>query len=423
MVVCMVNSNYTYHMDKTLLTMSKRELGRYDIIKRLIEEEINGTEAAGLVGLSVRQTKRLKAAVLAGGPEGLIHKNRGRTSNRGIPEKERDKIVKLLNEKYHDFWPTHASEKLSELHNIKHDPKTIRSIMIKEDLWKPRKTKNKEHREWRQRRAFYGEMEQFDGSYHKWLEDRVEGKQCLLLSVDDATGDITHGKFDTDEGVFPVFGFWREYVEQNGKPMSIYTDKFSTYKMTQETALNNHDTKTQFQRAMAELGIEPIFANSPEAKGRVETMFRTLQNRLIKEMRLKNIKTVEQANKYLKEEFIPWYNNKYSVEPRGKSDLHKELSDKDKKQIDCILSRQENRTIQNDFTISFKTKWFQLLEGQPVTVQKKDKVIMEERLDGSIKIRLHGKYLNYKIIPKGVKAIKRNIPWVLAAKSVKTPIY
>jgi len=410
-------------MDKTFLTMSKREISRYDIINRLIREEINGTEASCLIGLSVRQIKRLKSAVLTGGPKNLIHGNRGKENNRRIPEKERKKIVKLLHEKYYDFWPTHASEKLDLVHNMRHDPKTIRSIMIKEGLWKPRKTKSKEHREWRQRRVFYGEMQQFDGSYHRWLEDRIENKQCLLLAVDDATGRITYAKFDKNEGLFPVFGFWREYLEKNGKPMNIYTDRFSTYKMTQETALNNHDTKTQFQRAMAELNIEPIFAHSPEAKGRVETMFGTLQNRLIKEMRLKKIKTVKQANIYLKEEFILWYNHKYSVEPRGSGNLHKELSDKDKKEIDNILSRQENRIIQNDFTISFKTKWFQLLKEQLVTVQKKDKVIIEERLDGSIKIRLRGKYLNYKIVPKGIKTIKKEIPWVLAATPTKPPIY
>jgi len=409
-------------MDKTFLTMSNREINRYDIIKRLIREEINGTEASCLVGLSVRQTKRLKAAVLIGGPKGLIHGNRGKTGNRGMPDKEREKIIELLNKHYHDFWPTHASEKLEE-HGIKRDPKTIRSIMIKEGLWKKKKSKKKEHREWRQRKPFYGEMQQFDGSYHKWLEDRVEGKQCLLLAVDDATGKITYAKFDANEGVFPVFGFWREYIEKNGKPMSIYTDKFSTYKMNQETAINNHDTKTQFQRAMEELSIEPIFANSPEAKGRVETMFGTLQNRLIKEMRLKNIKTITKANKYLTEEFIPWYNHTYSVEPRGESDLHKELSDKDKKQLDNILSRQTMRIIQNDFTISFNTQWYQLLKEQPATIQKKDKVVMEERLDESIKICLRGKYLNYKIIPKGIKAIKKDTPWVIAATPTKSPIY
>lgn len=162
--------------------------------------------------------------------------------------------------------------------------------MIEEGLWKPKKNKNKkEHREWRQRRAHYGEMQQFDGSYHHWLEDRGNtGKICLLLSVDDATGQITHAKFEEHEGVFPVFEFWQEYLLKHGKPMSIYMDRFSTYSMNQKTAKENPDTLTQFQRAMKELRIESILANSPEAKGRVETMFGTLQNRLVKEMKKTN---------------------------------------------------------------------------------------------------------------------------------------
>ena len=410
-------------MDKTFLAMSKKEIGHYDIIQRLIRGEINGSQAADLAHLSTRHIRRMKALTCKKGVAGLIHGNRGKHGNRRLPDKERLKIIQLLHKNYHDFWPTHASEKLNEIHNIRHDPKTIRSIMIAEELWKPRKTKKKEHREWRQRRAFYGEMQQFDGSYHCWFEDRIEGKQCLLLSVDDATGDITHARFSKDEGTFPVFDFWLEYVENNGKPMSIYTDRFSTYKMTQQQAVENHDTKTQFQRAMEELNIETIFALSPEAKGRVETMFGTLQNRLIKEMRLKNISSIEKANQYLKDEFIPWYNKKYSVEARGESNLHKKLNEDDKKHMESILSRQTQRTVQNDFTISFDTRWHQLLKEQPVTVQKRDRVIMEERVNGEIKIRLRGKYLNYKIIPKGIKEVKKNIPWVLATPTVKTPIY
>ena len=140
-------------------------------------------------------------------------------------------------------------------------------------------------------------------------------------------------------------------------------------------------------------------------------------------MRLKNIKTITKANEYLTEEFILWYNRTYSVEPRGESDLHKELNDKDKKQLDNILSRQTKRIIQNDFTISFNTQWYQLPKEQLATIQKKDKVVMEERLDKSIKIRLRGKYLNYKIIPKKIKALKKDTPWVIAATSAKSPIY
>lgn len=409
-------------MAKTFLTMSNQDLNRYGIINRLIEKEINGSDASKLTGLSKRQIRRLKKAVKQFGPKGLVHGNKGKESNNKIPEKEKKKIIKLLNEKYYDLWPTHAGEKLEENHGIKRDPKTIRKIMISEGLWKPKKIKKKEHREWRQRKAFYGEMEQFDGSYHKWFEDGLEGKQCLLLSVDDATSQITFAEFGKDEGVFSVFNFWLKYLQNNGKPMSIYTDRFSTYKMTQKQAMDNHDTKTQFQRAMEELKIEPIFAHSPEAKGRVERTFGILQNRLVKEMRLKKIKTIEKANLYLKEDFIPKYNKKHFVESRGKCDIHKPLTKTENKQLDSIFSRQTTRTIQNDFTISFKNEWYQLTKEQPVTIQKRDKITVEEKTDNTVKIKLRGKYLNYKIIPKGIKKIKKDIPWVIPATPSKNKI-
>jgi len=404
-------------MAKTFLSMSKEELSRYDIIKRLIRGEINGTEASKFIGLSIRQTRRLKAGVKENGPKALIHGNRGKQSNSALPAKEREKIIKLLHENYYDFWPTHASEKLAEVHDIVRDPKTIRQILIDEKLWKPRKNKKKEHREWRLRKAHYGEMQQFDGSYHEWFEERIPGKQCLLLAVDDATSSITKAKFDEHEGVFPVFAFWREYLLKQGKPMNIYMDRFSTYSMNQKLAKENPDTLTQFQRAMRELRIESILAHSAEAKGRVETMFKTLQNRLVKEMRLKKINTIEQANKYLQDEFIHWYNNKYAVQSRAKANLHNKLTNGELKKLDSIFSRQEQRTVQNDFTISYKTHWFQLTKQQPVTIQKRDKVIVEEYKDNSIQIRLRGKYLNYTTIQKGQKQVKKTIPWILHANS------
>ena len=405
-------------MVKTFLLMSNQDLSRYDIIKRLIRKEVNGAEAAKLLSLSVRQIRRLKGGVASYGPTALSHGNRGKISNRRLPDKERNKIIKLLHEHYYDFWPTHASEKLDEIHHITHDPKTIRQIMIDEKLWKPRKEKKKkQHREWRQRRAYYGEMQQFDGSYEYWFEDQAP-KCCLLLSIDDATGNITHAKFDEDEGVFPVFTFWLEYLQIHGKPMSIYVDKFSTYSMNHKQAKENPNTLTQFQRAMQELRIEPILANSPEAKGRVETTFGTLQNRLIKEMRLKNISTIVIANEYLKNEFIPWYNAKYAIQPRSRTNLHSKLNKSEQNKLLSILSRQKIRTIQNDFTISFNKQWYQLTKHQLATICKQDKVIMEERIDGLIKIRLRGKYLNYELIDKGQKQIKRQIPWVIAASYI-----
>lgn len=403
------------------LTMTQREVDRYAIIKKLINKEINGTHAAELLNLSVRQIKRLKAKAKKYGPKGLIHGNRGRISNCSIPKQEKKKIIQLLHKHYPDFKPGFASEKLDEKHNIKRDPKTIRQIMIEQELWKPKQKKKKEYRSWRQRKACFGEMVQFDGSYEYWFENRGP-YCCLLAAIDDATGIPIKAKFDFDEGVFPVFGFWHEYVRENGKPYSIYLDKFSTYKMSQKTAQENHDTLTQFQRAMQELNIEPITAHSCQAKGRIERLFETFQDRLIKEMRLANISTIEQANIFLEKEFLPKYRLKYAVEPRSKTDLHKPLSQKESNNLDAIFSRQYTRTIKNDFTISFEKQWYQLLKDQPITICKKDKVIVEQRLNNTIQFRLRGKHLNYKLISERPKKIK-SIPWVITAnqKSVYIP--
>lgn len=402
------------------LTMNQKEIFRYDIIKRLIRKEINGTKAAELLALSIRQIKRLKSNVIKSGASGLVHGNRGKPSNRCLPDLEKKKIIMLLNKYYADFGPTFACEKLAEKHKLRRDPKTIRQIMIQEELWSiKQKRKQCEHRAWRQRRACFGEMEQFDGSYHHWFEDRGE-KSCLLLSVDDATGKITKAEISENEGVFPVFAFWHEYIEKYGKPLIIYTDKFSTYKMTQKVALENHDLKTQFQRALTELKIEPIFANSPQAKGRVERMFGTLQDRLTKELRLNNISTVEEANIFLRQEFIPKYNQQFGVQARSQANLHQPLSKNEKQRITSIFSRQTTRTVQNDFTISFGNQWHQLTKDQPATVCKRDEVIMEEHLDNSLKIRFKGKYLNYNLIPKIRKYQKhKQIPWVIAASPIK----
>lgn len=406
-------------MEKYLI-MTSKELNRYSIIKKLINKEINGTQAAKLLKLSTRHIKRLKAGVKKYGPKALIHGNRGKASNRSIPDQEKERIIKLLHKHYHDFKPTFASEKLAERHTIERDAKTIRQIMIDQGLWKPKSKKQSQYRSWRQRKACYGEMEQFDGSYHHWFEDRGP-YCCLLASIDDATGIPTKAKFDFHEGVFPVFSFWQEYLKENGKPYSIYLDKFSTYKMCQKVAQENHDTLTQFERAMNELNIEPITAHSCQAKGRVERLFKTFQDRLIKELRLANISTIEQGNRFLRKVFLHKYRTKYAVEPRSKANLHKPLSQKERNNLDSIFSRQYTRTIRNDFTISFKNQWCQLSRHQPVTIYKQDTITVEERLDNTIHFRLRGKYLNYELLPERPKKIKS--PWVIAAtkKSVYTP--
>ena len=207
------------------ITMSKKEIDRLDIIKRLIRKDFNGTKASSLLNLSTRQVRTLKKKVKKNGAKGLIHGNRGKTSNRRISDVNRTEIVNLLKEKYHDFGPTLAAEKLKELHEIDHDPKTIRSIQITEGLWTVRKGKSKqEHREWRKRRDARGEMVQFDGSYHNWYESRgATNEQCILAAIDDATSTVVKGVFSIHEGVFPVFSFWNAYVRTIGKPRSIYS--------------------------------------------------------------------------------------------------------------------------------------------------------------------------------------------------------
>lgn len=398
-----------------LLPMSQKQINRYEVIRRLLRKEINGSEAAGLLSLTVRQVRRVKKKVRKEGASGLIHGNRGKPGHNRVREGEKKKIVKLLHEQYADFGPTLANEKLMERDGVSRDVKTIRRYMIEEKLWSAHTKKKEEHREWRERRSHYGEMEQFDGSYEYWFEDRGE-KCCLLASIDDATSEVTYAKFEEHEGVFPVMEFWEEYLLRHGKPQSVYLDKFSTYKMNQKVAVENEDTLTQFQRASHELGITLISAHSPEAKGRVERLFQTLQDRLIKELRLAGIDTREEANTFLEKEFLPKFNVRFKVAVKKKANMHQALTEGEKKELKNILCRHTQRTVQNDFTITYRKQWYQLTEEQSVTIGKKDKVMVEEKRDGSIGIRAGGKLLNYRVLPARPRPLGKKIPWVLAAK-------
>jgi len=407
----------------TYITMSQKEVKKYDIIKKLINKELNGPEASKLLDLTSRHIRRLKKRVKEKGISGLIHGNRGKPGNRRIPDKERQKITDLLREHYPDFGPTLAAEKLDERHRIKRDKGTIRSVMITEGLWQPKQKKTETHRQWRQRKACYGEMLQYDGSYEHWFENRGE-ECCLLAGIDDASSRVW-AKFDAHEGVEPTFKFWREYIERFGKPYSIYTDKFSTYSMNHKLAKENPDTLTQFERAMKnDLNVEIIHAHSPQAKGRVEKLFKTLQDRLIKELRLSGISTVIEANRFLEEEFLPKFNARFMVEPRTKANLHKELTKQEKSKLDSIFSRQYQRAVRNDFTVDHKKHCYQLEKIQPVTICKRDIVTVEERMDQTIHFRLRGKYLNHKLLPEKPRKLnvnKNKLQWVIAASSSYKP--
>lgn len=405
-----------------LITMTKKEAKRYGIINNLRANKIDGTEAAKQLNLSVRQTKRLKANVGRLGIKGIIHGNRGRTSHNKISTSILKKVKEYLQKIYHDFNPLLAQEHLRDDCKIKLSKETIRQIMISEKLWLPRRKTDVKKHFWRERKDNYGEMEQFDGSYHNWFEGRNEAavglEQCLLLSVDDATGKITEGVFEYNEGVTPVFKFWKRYFEDKGLPNTIYLDKFSTYKVNHKNAVDNKELMTQFERAMNQLGVRVIHANSPQAKGRVEKMNGTLQRRLVKEMRLNKINTIEDANEFLKEIFIPKFNRQFAVMPKKENDLHQKLSVSEKNNLDKILSIQSERIINNDYTIQFKNQYFQLTKTQPTIVYKKDKVTVEEYLNGEIKISVRNHHLNYICLPERPK---KEININLAALTIKPP--
>ncbi len=410
-------------MDNQNITMSPKEIKSYDIIKEALLGKLSSKEAGKLLHLSDRHIRRLKNKIKRQGIKGLVHSQRGKPSNRKLPDKEEKAIIELLHKHYPDFGPTLASEKLNEIHEIRRDPKTIRAIMINEGLWKPKLKKKQKHRSWRQRRASYGELIQYDGSYEHWFENRGE-KCCLLACIDDATSRVWM-KFDKHEGVKPTFKFWREYIERFGKPYSIYVDKFSTYSMNHKLAKENSDTLTQFQRAMeTDLNIEVIHAHSPEAKGRVENIFKTLQDRLIKELRLKNISSIKEANRFLEDEYIEVFNAKFMVEPRLSANLHKKLNKQETNRLDSIFSRQYERTVRNDFTIHHNKNCYQLIKNQPVTICKQDKVITEEGVENTTQFRLRGKYLNYELLPEKPKKINQsqdNKTWVIAKSKAHKP--
>ena len=407
-------------MKQQLIVMTPKELARYETIQRLIKKEINGTMASLQMGLSIRQTKNIKAKVLKHGHKGVIHQSRGKSGNRKLDQRKAKKIEEIIREKYHDFGPTFAAEKLFENHQIKINRETTRQIMISANLWQPKsKKKQKQFRRWRERKEHYGQMQQFDGCYHNWFESRGQGC-CLLASIDDAKGEITGLKFTNWEGVLNCLSFWRDYVKDKGKPASIYLDRHSTYKQNQRSVFDDERTVTQFTRVMEqELGIKIIHARSPQAKGRIEKLFDTLQDRLVKELRLTGISTIDEANEFAKKTFIPKFNAKFSVVPQKKGNLHKPLTRYEKDNLDKIFSVRNYRIVNNDFTIKFKGIWYQLEKDQPTLVRQKETVCIEEQLNGQMFICLRNKNLNYHQLPERPKKIKMRV----IALSRKKPVW
>ena len=279
-------------MAKDIIMATRVELKRLHAIKKILEGGITQAKASEMLSLSVRQVKRLVKKVKLTGDAAIVHLSRGKPSNRKLSDEIKTKVLNLYKEKYPDFGPTLFCEKLIEYHGIRLSDETLRTLLLKEGLWK-RARKTVIRKQLRERKECFGEMLQLDGSHHDWFEKRRD-KAVLMSFIDDATGKV-YAMFYEYEGTIPAMDLLKRYIEKYGIPMSIYSDRHTTYKSTDK----NKEALSQFERALEEIGIELIHAHTPQAKGRVERLFGTLQDRLVKEMRLKNISDIETANSFL----------------------------------------------------------------------------------------------------------------------------
>jgi len=400
--------------EKDIITMTQAELKRLHIIRKVLNKEITQDEAADNLDLSSRQVRRIAERVKKEGDKGVIHKSRGRPSERKIPDQIKNKAIDLCRGRYKGFGPLFASEKLLEIDQIKISDETLRNWLIKEGLWEKRR-KHKKHRRWRERKHHFGEMLQMDGSHHDWLEDR--GPESVLMGyIDDATNRVS-ARFYAYEGTLPAMGGFRGYAKRYGLPGSVYLDKHTTYKSpakpTIEDELAGREPLSQFERALKELSVKVIHANSPQAKGRVERLFRTFQDRLIKEMRLKGIKTIDEANRFLRY-YLPIYNKRFAVTPMEKADCHRPLPDHI--DLDAILCVRTGHPLRNDFTIAHDKKLYQILDE----VNTK-KVTVEERINGRMFITCKGRRLRYKQLSQRPGKEKPKPPYVFTIKKLYIP--
>ena len=383
-----------------LLTMSMREADRLKVIHEVLTKKLKQRQAGQQLNRSTRQIRRLCRQVRQQGHRGIIHGLRGRPSNHQLKPGLLDQSLALVKAKYWDFGPTFANEKLLNVHGIKVSTSALRCGMIEDGIWKAKKPQPK-HRAWRKRRDCVGMLVQLDGSDHEWFEGR--GPRCVLIVyIDDATSRILYAEFVHVEDTLTLLRTTKAYLLRHGRPIAYYVDKDSIYKVnrqaTIEEELRDLDPITQFTRAMEELNIEVIPANSPQAKGRVERGFGTHQDRLVKELRLAGISTMEAANKFLWEVYIPDHNARCAVDPANRTDAHRPLLKSHR--LEEILSLRTERTVFNDFTVRFQNQFFQVLPDQPVRVRPKSKVLVEIRLDGSTHLRFKDQYLNFKPIAK-----------------------
>src|SRR5512141_2938466 len=378
-------------MDR-LLVMSAKEISRLEVMQRLSEKRMSQREAGKILSLSVRQIKRLLKMYREQGAAGLVSKQRGRKGNNRLAAAVKNRALNLLKTKYRGFGPTLAHEKLVGKEKLHLSDESVRKLMIEEDLWKPRKVKKMVIHQLRERRACFGELVQIDGSPHAWFEGRAAA--CVLLVfIDDATGKLVQLRFVESESFFSYCQAAEGYFHHYGKPVAFYSDKHGIFRVNVPSR-GSGEALTQFGRAMQELDIEIICANSPQAKGRVERVIQTLQDRLPKEMRLRGISHMSDGNAYLPE-FRMDFNQRFTVEARSSVDAHRPLTGKE--DLARILTWQETRTLSKNLTLQFQKTVYQIQTDRPSYALRNAQVTVCVNAQEEITILYNGNALPYTI--------------------------
>ncbi|HEX9900684.1 MAG TPA: ISNCY family transposase [Candidatus Methylomirabilis sp.] len=371
--------------------MSGKELRRVHVIRHALEKKLTQEQAGVLVGLTARHVRRLIQRVRQEGDRGLVHRGRGKPSNRRLAASLKATVLKLYEQRYGDFGPTLAAEKLAEREGITLSDETLRRWLRERGIDHFQRRK-RPHRSWRARKPHVGELVQLDGSHHDWLEGR--GPHGVLMAyIDDASSRV-YARFYAYEGTIPAMDSFRRYVTQYGIPLAVYADKHTTYRSpaepTMEEQLAGVKPLSQFGRALGELGVELIPAHSPQAKGRIERLFHTFQDRLIKEMRLAGIATLDEANRFV-EAYLPIYNRRFAVSPAQATDLHRPRPAGG--DLDRILCIKTTRCLRRDWTVAHHGHLYQVRTNVRTT-----HVMVEERLDGTMRITHQGRPLSYHAI-------------------------
>jgi transposase len=388
--------------------MSTKEAQRFALVQQVLSKAMTQRACASVLGLSERQIKRLCRQVREHGAQGLISERRGRASNRRIPQSRREHFVGLVRAHYADFGPALAREYLALDHGFAYSSETLRQWMIQDGLWQAKARKTARLHSARERRARRGELVQIDGSHHDWFEGRAP-KCCLIAFIDDASGQVLGARFSLTETTQAYFEVLRRHVQAHGVPLALYSDRHSIF--------TKHDRQdpipTQFERALLQLGIEPIQAYSPQAKGRVERLFQTLQDRLIKAMRLHGISSMQQANDWL-DAYLQTHNQRFAVRPREAQDAHLPYvgTHEDLQRI-CALHHQ--RQLSRQLSCQFEGSVVQVHPGQAAAPKGRAQVDIVEFADGRLELLYrgevlkHSRYQVYEHLRQGRTADDKNI--------------